>query len=72
MLFVPRLASGELDLVRYTKELARGGLEADTGVSSGWVENGAITVTRDPDRFRDLKYVLLRVLLKLTDQSSSE
>ncbi len=55
MMNSPRLSSGEMNLCLYTKKLARGALEEETGVSAGYVQNGGLTVTRDPDRLRDLK-----------------
>ena len=44
-------------MVSYSKELIRGQLEAETGMSSGYVENGGLSITRSEDRMAEFRYV---------------
>jgi hypothetical protein len=44
-----------LNSVQYTKSLMRGLLEEETGVSSGYVENGGLSVTRSKERMQEFR-----------------
>ena len=44
----------EGELVGYTGSLVTSGaLEGETGVSPGWIQNGSLSVTSDPERMKE-------------------
>ncbi len=48
MMNFARADSNDLELTTVTKKLARETLESETGVSTGYVENGGLSITRNP------------------------
>jgi sarcosine dehydrogenase len=45
----------EIALLDYTRHLAREVLEAETGQSPGWIENGGIFIANNPERFDEYR-----------------
>ena len=45
-----RPSDQEVELLRHTRDLARDVLEQETGISSGWIENGGLFIASRKER----------------------
>ena len=55
MFYSPRPCVREAKLAAYTKHLAVNVLEAETGVSPGYMGHGGLSITRCEDRMNDFR-----------------
>ena len=53
-----RPSDQEVELMAHTRNLAQDILEKETGISTGWIENGGLFIASDKERLNEYKRLL--------------